>query len=79
MIELKEHVVQVNVLISGRFNLVEMRRNVADLIEVLRSDLANMQVNHMAVVGINLCKFFLSELLGIYESLNMNVLVRKNH
>jgi len=39
MIELKEHVVQMLILMSRDLHLVEVRRNIAKLIQVLRSDL----------------------------------------
>lgn len=58
MIKVKEHVVQVLVLVADRFNLVEVRRNIRNLVKVLWTDLANVQINHMAIVGIDLVELF---------------------
>ena len=30
MVEIEEHVIQINILVTNRFNLVEVRRNIAD-------------------------------------------------
>lgn len=58
MVKVKEHVVQVLVLVADRFNLVEVRRNIRNLVKVLWTDLANVQINHMAIVGIDLVELF---------------------
>lgn len=78
VIELKEHVVQVLVPISGGLDLVVVRRDVADFVQVLRSDLADVQIDQVTVVSIDLGELLLVEVLGIEESLHMHVLVRKN-
>jgi hypothetical protein len=58
VIKVKEHVVQVLVLVADRFNLVEVRRNIRNLVKVLWTDLANVQINHMAIVGIDFVELF---------------------
>jgi hypothetical protein len=58
VVKVKEHVVQVLVLVADRFNLVEVRRNIRNLIKVMWTDLANVQINHMAIVGIDLVELF---------------------
>jgi hypothetical protein len=56
-----------------------MRWDVADFIEVLWSDLTNVEINQMTVVGIDLIQLIFSEFLNIKVPLNMNVLMGKNH
>jgi hypothetical protein len=58
VVKVKEHVVQVLVLVADRFNLVEVRRNIRNLVKVLWTDLANVQINHMAIVGIDFVELF---------------------
>jgi hypothetical protein len=35
-----------------------MRRNIRNLVKVLGSHLANVKIDHMAIVGVNLIQFF---------------------
>lgn len=79
VVEVEEHVVQVLVRSSDSLELVELRRNVAELVKVLRSDLGDVQINQVTVVGINFKKLLLSKVLDIEETLDMDILVRKNH
>ena len=52
MIKLKEHIVQILILVLGHFKLIELRRNIAFIDKVVRSDLAYMQVNEVVVIGV---------------------------
>jgi hypothetical protein len=61
VVEVEEHVVEVLVVISSRLQLVEMRRNVADLVQVLGSHLTDVEINHVLVVGVDLGHLLLSE------------------
>ena len=79
MVELKEQVVQVFVLVPGCFQLVEVRRDIAHFVEILRSDLTYVQVNQVAVVSIYFEELFFSQVFNIEEPLNVDVLVRENH
>jgi hypothetical protein len=79
VVEFKEHVVQMLVLASYRFYLVELRRNVAKFVKVLRSDLADVKINQVAVVTVNLVKLFLCKILGVHKSLDVYVLMRQNN
>lgn len=45
VVKVKEHVVQILILITDWLNLVEMRRNIRNLIKVLGSHLANVKIN----------------------------------
>jgi hypothetical protein len=45
VVKVKEHVVQILILITDWLNLVEMRRNIRNLIKVLRSHLANVKID----------------------------------
>lgn len=54
VVEIEEHVVQVSILVSNRLNLIEVRGDVADLVEILGSHLTDVQVDHVAIVGIDL-------------------------
>lgn len=65
--------------VSSGLNLVEVRWDVGYLIQVLRSDLADVQIYQVTVVCVDLSEFLLIELLGINESLNVHMLVRQDH
>lgn len=43
------HIVEVTEVVLGGFCLVESLRDVAHLLQILGSDLADVQVNHVAV------------------------------
>jgi hypothetical protein len=45
VVKVKEHVVQILILITDWLNLVEMRRNIRNLIKVLGSHLANVKID----------------------------------
>lgn len=79
MVELKEHVVEMLVLVIRRLKLVEMGRDVAHFIKVLGSDLADMQIYQVTVVSIDFEELFFSEVLYVEEPLDVNVLMRENH
>jgi hypothetical protein len=53
MVEFEEHVVKMFILVSGCLKLVEVRRNVAEIIKVLWPNLRNVQINQMTVVSID--------------------------
>ena len=59
--------------------MVEVRRNVANFVEVLRSHLTDVQVDHVAVVGVDLGQLVLIQVLGVHPVLNVDVLVREDH
>lgn len=52
-----------------------MRRDIADLVEVLGSHLTDVQINHVAIVGVDLCQFILSEIFSVEPVLDVDVLV----
>jgi hypothetical protein len=79
VIKVKEHVVQVLVLVADRFNLVEVRRNIRNLVKVLWTDLANVQINYMAIVGIDFVELFRVQRVSVNPVLNMNMLMWQNH
>jgi len=79
VVELKEHVVEMLVLVIRRLKLVEMGRDVAHFIKVLGSDLADMQIYQVTVVSIDFEELFFSEVLYVEEPLDVNVLMRENH
>ena len=79
VVELKEHVVEVRVLITNRLNLVEALRDIANLVEVLRSHLTDVKVDQMAVEAVNFEHFILCQAFGINPVLNMNMLVRESN
>jgi hypothetical protein len=59
--------------------LVEVRGNVANFVEVLRSHLTDVQVDHVAVVGVDLGQLVLVQVLGVQPVLDVHVLVREDH
>lgn len=56
-----------------------MRRNVRNLVEVLGSHLTNVKINHVAIVSIDLIKFFRIQGISVNPVLNVHMLVRKDH
>jgi len=76
MVEVKEHIVKVLISVSDWLDLVEVRWNVADLIEVLRAHLTDMEVDHMAVVGIYFEELIFGQVICIKPMLDVHVLVR---
>ena len=79
VIEIKEHVVEVLILVTDRLNLVEVRRNVGHLIEVLRAHLTNVKINHVAIVGVYLIQFLSGKRFSLNPMLHVHMLVRKNN
>jgi hypothetical protein len=59
--------------------LVEVRGNVANFVEVLRSHLTDVEVDHVAVVGIYLGQFVLIQVLRVEPVLDVHVLVGEDH
>ena len=78
VIEIEEHVIQVLIPIANALNLIEVRGYVADLVEVLGADLADVKVDHMAIVGVDLGQLVLSQVLGVEPVLHVDVLVRQD-
>lgn len=56
-----------------------MRRNITELIQVLRSYLRYVKIYQMTVVCINLIELVFGKILNIEKSLNMHILMRENH
>lgn len=79
MIEVKEHVVKVLTLITSRFNLVKMSRNVAHFIQVLGSHLTDVEIDHMTVICVNFKHLVFSQSICVKPVEYMHVLVRKNY
>jgi hypothetical protein len=79
VVVLEEHVVQVQRLNEVGVYLVEMRWNVALLLDNTRTHLSNVHINHQAVVAVNLEEFVFSQILGVHEVLDVHMFVRKNH
>lgn len=76
---LEEAIVQVFVITLVQFALVKSRGDVALLVEVLWADLGDVQVNHVAVVGINIEQFLFSQVRDTHVTIVGNVLMGQNH
>ena len=59
--------------------MVEVRRNIRNLVKVLWTDLANVQINYMAIVGIDVVELFRVQRVSVNPVLNMNMLMWQNH
>jgi len=79
VVEIEEHVVKLHISVTDWFDLIEVRRNVADFTEVLWSNLTDVKIDHMAVVSINLSDLVLGKILCVEPVLDVHVLVRKNN
>jgi len=79
VIEFKEHVVEVGVLVANRLNLIEALGDVADLVEVLRSHLTDVEIYEVAVKAINFEHFIFCQAFSVDPVLNMDMLVRKSN
>ncbi len=79
VIEIEEHIIQVVVSITDALHLVEMGRNVAHFIKVFRADLTDVEIDHMAIVCVDLSQLFLSEVFGVEPVLNVHMLMRKDN
>jgi hypothetical protein len=53
VVEIEEHIIKVLVIVTDRFDLVEVRRNVGNFIKVLRANLTDMEINHVAIVSVD--------------------------
>lgn len=60
-------------------NLVQVSWDVADLVQILRSDLRDVQINQLAVVGIDLCQLLLGEIFHVEPFLDVDAFVGKDH
>jgi hypothetical protein len=54
VIKIEEHVVELNISVTNRFDLIEVRRNIADFTEILRAHLTDVKIDHVAIVSIDL-------------------------
>ena len=59
MVVIEEHVVEMLILVEGWRILVKVGWDVRDFIEVLRSDLADVKIDEVAVVGVDFEKFII--------------------
>lgn len=78
MVELKEDIIEITIFVLAVFNLIETRRNVTQIIEVLWSDLTDMQVNQIAVVSIDFKQLVFSQILCFQPVLDMDMFMRKH-
>jgi hypothetical protein len=79
VIELKEHVIQMLILVLCNLKHVEVGRDVVMVNQILRSDLADVQVNQVAVVSIDLKQLFICETLCVNVVLDVDMFMGKNH
>jgi hypothetical protein len=59
--------------------LIEVSRDVADFVEVVRPHLTDVQVDHVAVVGINLVQLGIGKICSVKPVLHMHMLVRESN
>ena len=76
MVEFKEEIVQVLVTSSCCLQLVKPGRDIADLVQVLWSDLAYVKIYQVVIVGINLSEVVPFEVVSVQVVLNMHMLMR---
>lgn len=67
------------VLVSDGLQLIEVRWDVAKLIQILWSNLWNVQINQVTIVCVDFIELIFSQLLSVEIPLNVNVFVWKNH
>lgn len=79
MIEVKEHVIKMLVRITGNFHLVEMSRYVTHFIQVLRSYLTDVEIDHMTVICINLKHLIFRQSICINPVGYVHVLMREHY
>jgi hypothetical protein len=77
VVEIEEQVVEMFVGVANGFHLVKVSGDVAHLVQVLGSYLTDVQVDKVAVVGIDLIKLVASEVLSIKPVSDVNMLVGK--
>lgn len=78
VVEVKEHVVEVAILVSDRLDLVVVSWDVGHLIQVLGSNLTNVEVDEMRVVSVDLSHLFLSQTVGVNPVGNVDMFVRES-
>ena len=76
VVVIKEHIVQVEIILESGSGLTHVRRDIPLLINDARSHLRNMHINHQGVVSINFKKFVVSKILGVDVVLDVTVLMR---
>jgi len=54
VIEIKEHIIGMLELIPSSLKLIKLEGNVSDLVEVGRPDLADVKIDEVSVVGVDL-------------------------
>lgn len=59
--------------------VLETRRDVALLVQVLRSDLGNVQVDEISIIGINLHQLLLGQVTHIHLLLRMHAFMGNCH
>jgi hypothetical protein len=77
VVEVKEHVVKVAILVADRLNLVEVCGDVRGFIQILGPYLTDVEIDQVRVVGIDLCHLFLIQTVGIQPVSDVHMLVRK--
>lgn len=79
VIVFKEHVIKMHVWITGYFHLVEMSRNVTQFIQILRSNLTDVQIDHVAVICVNLEHLIFIQTICVHPVGYVNVIMRQHH
>jgi hypothetical protein len=72
----KEYIIQIIVLVPSDIKLVISVRYVTHFIQVLWSDLTDVQINKIGIICIYLEEFFFIEIFCVNPSLNMDLLMR---
>lgn len=60
MVVLEDHVLFISKSVTQDFKLIEAGWNVAEIVQVLRSDLADVQINQVGVVSVYLVELVFS-------------------
>lgn len=77
VVVLKELVIEMVLNLGlGVGDLVKSGRDVALLVKVIRADLGDVQVDHIAVISVDVHEFLLSQFLNREEFFHGDVLVR---
>jgi len=77
VVVLKEFVIEMVLNLGLRMgDLVKSGRDIALLVKVTRADLGDMQVDHIAVISVDIHEFILSQFFNREEFLHGDVLVR---
>ena len=72
----KEYIIEIIVLVPSDIKLVISVRYVTHFIQVLWSDLTDVQINKIGIICVYLKEFFFIELFSVKPSLNMDLLMR---